>query len=265
MNIAIITGASSGLGHEFARQISQKYASDIDEMWLIARRKEPLLALAQEISATGKCTGVAMPMDITNAAQMDDLKEKLEIEQPTVSYLVNAAGMAKIGGPFTIERADSLAMIDLNCRAAVDMTTICLPHCSRGSRILQICSTAGFQPMQVLNIYAASKAFLLRYSQALRLELTGRQIFVTAVCPYWIKDTEFITQAKNTGNEKGAAAIRHFPLSSRTPGVVRMALMDNRLGLWVSTPGPICFIHRLFCKIFPPIVPMAWWELIRRV
>ena len=265
MNIAIITGASSGLGREFALQICKKYAADIDEIWLIARRKEALLNLAREISSTGNCTGVAMPMDITDTFQMDDLKEKLDIEQPQVSYLVNAAGMAKIGGPFTISRTDALRMIDLNCRAAVDLTTICLPHCTRGSRILQICSTAGFQPMQGLNIYAASKSFLLRYSQALRWELIGKKIYVTAVCPYWIKDTEFITQAKDTGNEKGAQAIRHFPLASHTQGVVRMALSDNRLGLWVSTPGPVCFVHRLFCKIFPPVVPMGWWELIRRL
>lgn len=74
MNIAIITGASSGLGREFALQICQNYASEIDEIWLLARRKEPLLALAQEISATGICVGAAMPMDITDDEQMKDFR-----------------------------------------------------------------------------------------------------------------------------------------------------------------------------------------------
>ena len=101
-------------------------------------------------------------------------------------------------------------MIDLNCKAAVHMTAICMPHFTKGSRILQICSTAGFQPMQGLNVYAASKAFLLRYSQALRWELIGKQIYVTAVCPYWIKDTEFIGVAKHTDNPKAAHAVHHF-------------------------------------------------------
>lgn len=265
MNIAIITGASSGLGKEFALQICKKYADEIDEIWLIARRKEPLLALAKEISATGICTGVALPMDITDDVQMNDFSEKLEMEDLNVRYLVNAAGMAKIGGPFTSNRTDLLRMIDLNCHAAVNMTAICLPFCSKGSRILQICSTAAFQPMQALNVYAASKAFLLRYSQALRWELIGKQIFVTAVCPYWVKDTEFIGVAKDTGNEKGSKAVRHFPLAAKSAFVVKQALLDNRLGLWVSTPGPVCFVHRLFCKIFPPVVPMGWWELIRRL
>jgi hypothetical protein len=265
MNIAIITGASSGLGREFALQICTSYASEIDEIWLIARRKEPLLELAKEISATGNCDGVAIPMDITDDVQMEDFKQKLDIEDHTIKYLVNAAGMAKIGGPYTIAQSDSLRMIDLNCRAAVHMTTTCMPYFKSGSRVLQICSTAGFQPMQGLNIYAASKAFLLRYSQALRWELIGKHIYVTAVCPYWIKNTEFISVAKDTGNEKGAKAVRHFPLASKSKSVVKLALLDNRLGLWVSTPGPVCFIHRLFCKIMPPVVPMGWWELIRRL
>ncbi|WP_448915797.1 SDR family NAD(P)-dependent oxidoreductase [Eubacterium ramulus] len=265
MNIAIITGASSGLGREFALQICQNYASEIDEIWLLARRKEPLLALAQEISATGICIGAAMPMDITDEEQMKDFQDKLEIETPTVKYLVNAAGLAKIGGPFTLQPEELTHMIDLNCKAAVHMTAICMPHFDKGSRILQICSTAGFQPMQGLNVYAASKAFLLRYSQALRWELIGKQIYVTAVCPYWIKDTEFIGVAKDTDNPKAAHAVHHFPLASKTKSVVRLALLDNKLGLWVSTPGPVCFVHRLFCKIIPPVVAMGWWELIRRI
>ena len=147
MNIAIITGASSGLGREFALQICQNYASEIDEIWLLARRKESLLALAQEISATGICVGAAMPMDITDDEQMKDFQDKLDIEAPTVKYLVNAAGLAKIGGPFTLQPEELTHMIDLNCKAAVHMTAICMPHFDKGSRILQICSTAGFQPM----------------------------------------------------------------------------------------------------------------------
>ena len=83
MNIAIITGASSGLGREFALQLCHNYAAEIDEIWLLARRKEPLLTLAQEISATGICVGAAMPMDITDKEQMKDFQDKLEIEVPT--------------------------------------------------------------------------------------------------------------------------------------------------------------------------------------
>lgn len=265
MNIAIVTGASSGIGREFAIQIAKKYASEIDEMWLIARREELLNSLAQEISDLDTCAAVAMPMDITDDGQMELLQKKIDSENHIVKYLVNAAGMAKIGGPFTIDRQDLLQMIDLNCKAAINMTAICLPFCQAGSHILQVCSTSAFQPMQGLNVYAASKALLLRYSQALSWELLGKHIHVTAVCPYWVKNTEFISVAKDTGNEKGSKAVRHFPLAFGPGIVVKWALVDNRIGFWVSTPGPICIAHRIFCKFFPTLAPMGVWELLRRV
>ena len=265
MNIAIITGASSGMGREFAIQIATKYAEQVDEMWLIARREDSLTDLSQQINELGNCNCVAFPMDITDDAQVERIKDRLEQEDHKVKYLVNAAGVAKIGGPYTIQREDLLHMIDLNCRAAVNLTAICLPHCQAGSRILQMCSTSAFQPMQGLNVYAASKAFLLRYSQALSWELLGKHIHVTAVCPYWVKNTEFISHAKDTGNEKGAKAVRHFPLAFGPRLVVKWALVDNQIGFWVSTPGPVCIAHRIFCKFFPTLAPMGVWELLRRV
>lgn len=103
-------------------------------------------------------------------------------------------------------------MIDLNCKAAVAMTQISLPFMKRGARVLQICSTAAFQPFPYLSVYAATKAFLYRYSRALRVELYGTGIRVTAVCPYWIKDTEFIGRAKKSSD---SSYIHSFPLASR--------------------------------------------------
>lgn len=126
----------------------------------------------------------------------------------------------------------------------------------------EICSTAAFQPFPYLNLYAASKAFLYRYSRGLRREIFGRGILVTAVCPYWIKDTEFITNAKQS---PGKHAIRHFPLASRSNQVAKWALLDSRLGLSVSTPGPICMIHRIAAKFLPSWVMMDLWEVLRRL
>ena len=86
---------------------------------------------------------------------------------------------------------------------------------------MQICSTAAFQPFQYLSIYAASKSFLYRYSRALRVELLSRRISVTAVCPYWIRDTEFIGTAQKTRN---STYVRRFPLASRQRNVARWAM-----------------------------------------
>ena len=128
---------------------------------------------------------------------------------------------------------------------------------------MQICSTAAFQPFQYLNIYAASKAFLYRFSRALRVELFSRGIKVTAVCPYWIRDTEFIPVAGMA--EHGRKSIRHFPLSSKTASVVRISYFTSRLGLPVSTPGIVCTLHWIAGKILPSDLLMGIWAILRRV
>ena len=82
------------------------------------------------------------------------------------------------------------------------------------------------------------------------------------MCPYWIKDTEFIAVAQRT---RDSSCIRHFPLASREDSVARRALADSRLGLAVSTPGPVCTLHRIAAKVLPAWVTMAAWELLRRL
>ena len=103
-----------------------------------------------------------------------------------------------------------------SCWAAVGVTGLCLPYLTRGSRVLEICSTAAFQPMPGLGVYAATKAFLHSYAKTLHHELLPKGIHVTAVCPYWVKDTEFIPLAQ----EGKAGQFHHFPLASRSKSVV---------------------------------------------
>lgn len=257
MKIAVVTGASSGLGWEFIRQIAKK-DSEVEEIWALARRKERLLKLREE------CPLPVRPfvMDLTQEESIRELEEILEKEKPDISILVNAAGFGKVGDYRQVNRQECDAMIAINCRAAVDVTMVCLPYMKEKSRILEVCSTAAFQPFPRLNVYAATKAFLYRYSRTLAVELRRQKITVTAVCPYWIKDTEFISIAKKTDNER---EIRHFPLASRCKNVVAWALHDSRLGLPVSTPGPVCMIHRIAAKIFPSEIMMGIWAFLRRM
>ncbi|MGN0155266.1 MAG: SDR family NAD(P)-dependent oxidoreductase [Lachnospiraceae bacterium] len=257
MKIGIVTGASSGLGKEFVRQISEKMP-DIQEIWSIARRKEQLDELKQELGDVVR----PLPLDLTEENSIAFLEELLKEENPKIAILVNAAGVGKIGNYQEIDRQALDAMINLNCRAAVDVTTICIPYMKSKSRILEICSTAAFQPIQHLNVYAASKAFLYRYSRALYVELFDRDIRVTAVCPYWIKDTEFIPIAMNSDSNK---SIRHFPFSSRSCNVVKRALRDSQIGIPVSTPGLICFLHRIAAKIIPAQIMMGIWAVVKKI
>lgn len=256
MQIAIVTGASSGLGHEFVKQICKK--EKLDSIWVIARRENRLKEIAEESSVPVR----PIPIDLTNSESFSVLKKLLEDNKPDVRILVNAAGFGKMGNYAEITKQDSDAMIDLNCRALVNMSLLVLPYMKKGARILEICSVASFQPLPALNVYAASKAFVMSYSRSLRWELLGRDIHVTAVCPYWIKDTEFISVAKKTVNQK---AVRHFPLASRARHVVSLALWDSKLNLPVSTPGPVCFLLRIFTKFIPHELIIACWQGIRRI
>lgn len=257
MRIAIITGASSGLGREYVTEITRK-ETGIDEIWAIARRRERLL----ELKDLSPVPVRVFPLDLTEKESISVIERELASVRPEVGLLINAAGFGKIGNYEAVGRDESDRMIELNCRAAVDMTYACLPYMKPGSRIMEVCSTAGFQPFQHLNVYAATKAFLYRFSRALRVELFPRRIKVTAVCPYWIRDTEFIPVARSI--KGGGMAVRHFPLASRVHSVAAVSLHDSRIGLAVSTPGIVCTLHRIAAKFIPSELMMGVWALLRR-
>ena len=255
MNIALITGASSGLGRVFAQKLSRDPA--VDEIWAIARREDRLHQLAESLP----CPVRPIPMDLTQSESLAQLQTLLKTETPHIEVLICAAGFGTMG-PIKQETPDQAAkLIDLNCKAAVEVTTLCLPYLHRGSRVLEICSTAAFQPMPGVGLYAASKAFLQSYTKTLHYELIPSGIHVTAVCPYWIKDTEFIPVAKAGG--KGS--FRHFPLASHAQSVATLSLLASKLNLWVVTPGIVCTLHRLSAKFIPHFIMVPIIDLIRRL
>lgn len=250
MKIALVTGASSGLGREFVRQIAAQ--GTVDEIWAVARRADRLAAL-QSVSPVPVR---ALSLDLTKPDSLASLRRILRQESPNIRILVNAAGMGRLGPTASISAQDSTAMIDLNCRAAVAVTDAALPCLHPGSRVLEICSTTAFQPMPGMNVYAATKAFLLSYTQTLHYELAPAGIHVTAVCPYWVKDTEFISIARKTGT-----AYQHRALAGTSRNVVRRALRDSAFNLRVSTPGLVCSLHRAAAKVTPTALalPLAGW------
>lgn len=259
-NIAIITGASGGLGRQLAFLADK---DGYDELWLIARNKERLESVKSECETEVR----VIPGDLTDESVIQDICSMLE-EYKTkdgvnVKLLINNAGYGRIGAWNELDISDCGRMIELNCKAAVLMTQTVLPYMQKGSGIMNICSTAAFQPFPYLNVYAATKAFLYRYSRALRMELLPKGIRVTAVCPYWIKDTEFIkTAGKNT---TGKNRIRHFPLAVHERGVARTAMNGFKLGLPVVTTDVVSFLHRIAAKVIPSEIMMWIWEILRRV
>lgn len=253
MVIALITGASSGLGREYVRQLGRD--PKVQEIWAIARRRERLEALQELVP----CPVRPLSLDLTAADSLDQLRQRLETEKPTIRHLVCAAGFGKIGDIAQMDLSDSLGMIDLNCRAAVGVTELCLPYLTRGSRVVELCSTASFQPLPGLGTYAATKAFLQSYAKTLHHELLPKGIHVTAVCPYWVKDTEFIPLAQGEGQ------YRHYPFASRSRSVVTLSRWASALNLWVATPGIVCTVHRLGAKFIPHCLLVPLLALLRRL
>ena len=194
MNIAIVTGASSGMGKEFVLQLSQ-YVS-VDEIWAIARRSEALEALKDQVTVPVR----AVSLDLLDPGSFQTLADMLEAEKPGISLLVNAAGFGKFGPYHKVSIEDDCRMIDLNCKALLWMTRLCLPYMEKGSHILQLDSLSAFQPVPYITTYGATKAFVLSYCRSMNRELKSRGIRMMAMNPGWVK-TEFFNHAFQTNGD----------------------------------------------------------------
>lgn len=183
--IAIITGAAGGIGRELIKSMPnrQRY----QEIWVLGRNEQTLQALQEETT----CTIRPVICDLSDPDFIETISNLLEAEQPIVKLLINAAGYGIFRSASETSMEDNLGMIDVNCRALVAMTQLALPYMSSGSVIIQIASVAGFQPIPYINIYGASKAFVLSFGRALNVELRSRKIRVLTICPFWTKSAFF--------------------------------------------------------------------------
>ena len=236
--IAIVTGASSGMGRDFVRELFKE--TILDEIWVIARRKERLETM--EEASDGRLR--AFVLDLTDMDSYEILKKVLKKEKPQIQYLVNAAGAGRMGKVEEIEYKEHAFVIDINVRALTCMSRICLPYMRKGSRIIQLCSGSAFLPQPEFASYAASKAYVLSFSRALRQEVKKKGISVTAVCPGPV-NTEFFEAA----GSQIAPAKKRFLVESKD--VVRKALKDAKAGKELSVYGTsMKFVH-LAGKILP--------------
>ena len=249
MRIAIVTGASSGMGREFVKQVSKK--EKFDEIWVIARRKEALESLKKEVKAKVR----PITLDLQNPESFETYKKLLAEEKPEVALLANIAGYGKFGKYDEISLDDCLGMIDLNCKALVAMSQLTIPYMKRGSKILQLDSLSAFQPVPYLNVYGSSKSFVLSYSRALNRELKTKGIRVMSVNPGWVK-TEFFDHATKSSND----AITYFNVMYDAKDVMKTAIRDlYHTKKDVSIHGFQIKAQVLLVKLLPHKIVMEIW------
>ena len=254
--IAVITGASSGMGREFAVQIAAE--GGVDELWVIARRRERLEALKRELEH-GDLVVRPMILDLTSEESVEQMKTVLAQEQPNVQILVNASGFGKYGTYRDLTDQEITQMIDLNCKSVVKMTYAVLPYMQAGGRVLILGSASAFQPLPEFNMYASTKAFVVHFSRALNVELKSRGITVTCVCPGYVR-TEFFRVAQETANPD---TCQNFTPMYEPEDVIRKALKDSKKGKDLSVLGVDTKLKRLSGKLLPSKLVMKVWMKIK--
>lgn len=195
-------------------------------------------------------------MDLTDRIQLESLKMALEKEKPRVVFLANAAGFGKVGTAGEVSLTDAMGMVQLNCQALCAVTRMVLPYMAQNGRILQYASAAAFLPQPGFSVYAATKAFVLSYSQALNAEEKSRGICVTAVCPGPV-ETEFFDIAET---ERPAPPYKRLTMV-RPERVVKQAIADSMMGKSVSVCGVIMKGFHIISKVIPHSWILTLWGL----
>jgi len=249
MKTAIITGASAGLGREMALRLKADFP-DIEECWLIARRRDRLTALAAAISGM-KCR--ILDIDITSDEGLKRLTDELNSVKPDVRLLINNAGCGTLGNFENMELIGQLNMVDLNVRALTAVTRIVLEHMTDGGNIINISSIASFTPNERMAVYCAGKAYVRSFSRALGMELRGRSICVTVACPGPMT-TEFLDIAGISGNSKTFEMLPRVPASKVAAGTLHAARRRRA----IYTPGLFYKFYRVLSAVVPDTI-MMWF------
>lgn len=246
--IAIVTGASSGIGKEFAYILAKD--DTIDEIWAIARNRQRLSELKQSLSDKIR----VFSMDLTDRKNIDVIQNLLYNENPDIKYLINSAGFAKFCDYADISKEVCVNMIDLNASALVALCTLCIPYMHRGAHIINMASQASFQPVPYQNVYSATKAFVRSYTRALNIELKNKDVCATAVCPGWMN-----TRLIERGFTGAAKATNKFPFMVEPYFVAQKAINDAQKNKDMSVYLPVIKLSHLLSKLLPQRLLMKIW------
>lgn len=244
---AVVTGASTGIGKEFARELARRGVSLV----LVARSEEKLSALAKELHSEFGVDAVPLALDLANPEGRKALFSRCDSEAWDVSYLVNAAGYGSNGHFTELDLQNEIRMTDLNCVAVQELTYFFAKQFLSRNKgtIVNIASTAAFQPVPFMATYAATKSFVLNFSMALRREFAGTGVSVFALCPGPV-DTDFF---RNAGMRKPKSILKVHPVAF----VVRKAFKGIDAGkpfLITGTLNKVLY----YLEWFAPLSMRAW-------
>ncbi len=248
MSVAIITGASGGIGSEFARQLNN--LGVIDEFWFVARNESKMRALADELGVKAKIIGA----DLTTDEGVNKVRAALEEEKPSVNFLVNASGFGNFGAFDEISENEVVKMIDLNVKALVLLTHMTIPYMEIGGRIIQLGSGSCFTPLPYFNIYSSSKVFVLHYTKSLNYELKKYGVRATCFCPGWV-ETEFLD--KSTAN--GKTHPRTMKPLLKCEDVVKKCVKASVKGKAMCVTNWYTKLQHLLFKILPDGILSKMW------
>ena len=254
MSIAIITGASSGMGAEFARQLKLQWG--VNDFWFVARREEKMAALRDELSVNAKI----ICADLTKIEGIDKLRMALEEEKPQVKYLINSAGFGNFGSFDQLPESEIADMIDLNVKALVLITHMVVPYMERGGRIVELGSGSCFTPLPYFNIYASSKAFVLHYTKGLNHEIKKYGLRATCFCPGWV-ETEFLGKA--TDRQAATMPKSMKPMLKCRDVVSRCVKTLGRGPTMYVTNWYTKLQHLLFKLVPDPILTKLWLGMLK--
>ena len=249
MSVAIITGASSGIGREFALQLKDK--CKVEEFWLIARRGDRLEELARELDVKSRI----ITADLCTDEGVEKIRAALKEHSPRVKYLFNGAGFGDFGSFDQIDEDSVVRMIDLNVKALVRITHMTIPYMERGGRIVQMGSGSCFTPLPYFNIYSSSKVFVLHYTKSLNFEIKKYGLRATCFCPGWV-DTEFLPLSTR---REGVTVPKSMKPLLKTDKVVARCIKAMIKGRAMCVTNWYTRLQHVLFKLCPDVILTKLW------
>ena len=240
--IAVITGASSGMGRRFAETVDS--FGRFDEVWVIARHQKALKELRDQVPYPIR----PLALDLTDRRSFQTYADALAEEPVEVGLLVNASGFGKF-------RAVVDTPLEANLNMVMALCQLTAPYMPRGGQIINIASVAAFQPIPYINVYGASKAFVLSFSRAMNRELRSRGVRVMALCPFWTR-TAFFDRATGDGGE---SVVKKYVAMYEPEQLVQRAWRDAKRGKDVSQYGFVARFQAGLTKLLPHSLVMDVW------